>query len=313
MQELQGMNIQLRIITEDNIDQLSSMAFSDNIIRLTGEKDITATKVARNAQSKNKVIAPIMQTTPKPNPYDTDSPQYVPESPPYAPESPQAAYDPNSPQFGLYNDYGQMQGGPMYEGEPKTGKMHLDMNVSKKEPLAWGWMFDSSDYESGDIYRSLIIEDDGKSSSKWWVDDHDYQVPAEHPHGWDNGDLVKSDGSIIEDNTVIGALLADQHPGNWKRVIAKLNPGKYPEAAAQQDSTPYKPVSSPYQPTSPPYAPDSTPYQPVSPNYDPEKPPGNSLPNVSPQYVVQSPPYAPESPVEKVGGGCYCKYLHAQY
>jgi DNA-directed RNA polymerase II subunit RPB2 len=38
IQELQGMNVQLRLITEDNIDQLSSMSFSDNIIKLTGLK-----------------------------------------------------------------------------------------------------------------------------------------------------------------------------------------------------------------------------------------------------------------------------------
>ena len=212
----------------------------------------------------------------------------------------------------------------MMDGEPKTGKMHLDMNVSKKDPLAWGWMFDSSDWETGDIYRSLIIDDDGKSSSKWWVDDNDYQVPTEHPRGWDNGDLVKSDGSVIEDNTVIAALLADQHPGNWKRVIARLNPGKYPEAAVQQESPQYHPTSpdyppnspeyapySPaYAPTSPAYAPNSPAYnpnspifQPTSPDYDPRNPPVNdSLPNVSPQYIPQSPPYAPDTPPEKVGG-----------
>ena len=320
MQELQGMNIQMRIITEENIDQLSSMAFSDNIVRLTGKEDITAAQVARNAQTKNRPRPPVMQGTPKPDPFAQDSPEYRP------PESPQAAYDPYSPQAALYDEYGQLHGGPMYEGdgqrEPKTGKMHLDMNVSKKDPLAWGWMFDSSDYESGDIFRSLIIEDDGRPSSKWWVDDHDYQDPAEHPHGWDNGDLVKSDGTVIEDNAVISALLSDQHPGNWKRVIAKLNPGKYPEAVVQPESPPYAPVSPPYAPGSSPYVPQSPQYNPNSPAFVPQSPQYNpnspafkpqtpddkpnekdSLPIVSPQYGAVSPNYAPETPVDKVGGG----------
>ena len=31
MQELQAMNIQMRIITEDNINQLDTMSFSNNI------------------------------------------------------------------------------------------------------------------------------------------------------------------------------------------------------------------------------------------------------------------------------------------
>jgi len=36
IQELQTMNIQMRLITEDNIDQLTSMSFSDNAARLAG-------------------------------------------------------------------------------------------------------------------------------------------------------------------------------------------------------------------------------------------------------------------------------------
>ena len=37
MQELQAMNIQMRIITDDNIDQMTTMTFSDNIDKLTGK------------------------------------------------------------------------------------------------------------------------------------------------------------------------------------------------------------------------------------------------------------------------------------
>jgi hypothetical protein len=50
MQELQCMNIQMRIITEDNIDQLSSMINSNNLVNLLGE-NITAAKVATNTRA----------------------------------------------------------------------------------------------------------------------------------------------------------------------------------------------------------------------------------------------------------------------
>ena len=41
MQELVAMNVQMRIITEDNIEQITNMGFSDNIQKLTGQaKDI---------------------------------------------------------------------------------------------------------------------------------------------------------------------------------------------------------------------------------------------------------------------------------
>ena len=36
IQELQTMNIQMRLITEDNIDQLTSMSFSDNVLKVAG-------------------------------------------------------------------------------------------------------------------------------------------------------------------------------------------------------------------------------------------------------------------------------------
>ena len=37
IQELQVMNIQMRLITEDNIDQLTSLGFSDNIVKINKE------------------------------------------------------------------------------------------------------------------------------------------------------------------------------------------------------------------------------------------------------------------------------------
>ena len=45
IQELQVMNIQLRIITDENVDQLMSMSYSDNIIKVT-EKEL---KIVKNA------------------------------------------------------------------------------------------------------------------------------------------------------------------------------------------------------------------------------------------------------------------------
>jgi hypothetical protein len=40
VQELQTINIQIRVITDDNIDQLTSMSFSNNIIKLKGDDNV---------------------------------------------------------------------------------------------------------------------------------------------------------------------------------------------------------------------------------------------------------------------------------
>jgi len=45
MQELAAINVQMRIITEDNIQQIENMAFSNNIQKLTGDADLTAAKL----------------------------------------------------------------------------------------------------------------------------------------------------------------------------------------------------------------------------------------------------------------------------
>jgi hypothetical protein len=45
IQELQTINIQMRVITEDNIEQMSKLMYSDNIKRLTQIADITPNKV----------------------------------------------------------------------------------------------------------------------------------------------------------------------------------------------------------------------------------------------------------------------------
>jgi len=186
MQELSTINVQLRLITEDNIDQLMSMSFSDNIVKISGtdNPESVSQEIQRN-QRKELLQLPIEE--------------------------------------------------PLSSAQVGT----------RKPPMELGWQFDTSDPQTGDIYRSLIINQDGKPSARWWVDDNDYLGPFEHPLGWIDSDLVLPDGKVLPDQTVIANLISDQSPDNWNRVIEKLNPAK---------DLPYIP-SSPLNVTSnsPPY------------------------------------------------------------
>jgi hypothetical protein len=124
IQELQVMNVQMRIITEENVDQLLSMSYSDNINKLLKSDKPTAelirgtiSDIQRTLQVKPKNQAYIDETPEIPQPVnvDTSSPQYVPnspaynpDSPPYAPNSPpyaptSPAYNPESPQYAPYS------------------------------------------------------------------------------------------------------------------------------------------------------------------------------------------------------------------
>lgn len=111
MQELQTMNIQMRIITEDNIEQFEQMNFGKmKVLDGKNYQDIISVynKQISPGTPEDKPITPITPNTPPyapdasppyaPDaspPYAPGTPDYAPDaSPPYAPESP--AYAPNS-------------------------------------------------------------------------------------------------------------------------------------------------------------------------------------------------------------------------
>ena len=123
IQELQTMNVQMRLITEENIDQLESMSFSNNISKLLGKEKVSVKdlnfqnyKLIREAAGKPIPLA--KETTPKeeedlptPEPFEwdknqgivqtaiaPDSPLYSAQSPPDAPQSPQYV-PPNDPDY----------------------------------------------------------------------------------------------------------------------------------------------------------------------------------------------------------------------
>ena len=121
IQELQVMNIQMRIITDDNIDQLMNMSYSDNVNKLlkTDTQDLSKlindyknalTKQLReNQETTNREINKTREMNNRltPQSYDQntiyvpqspdESPAYAPGSPAYAPGSP--AYAPGSPAY----------------------------------------------------------------------------------------------------------------------------------------------------------------------------------------------------------------------
>ena len=111
IQELQTINVQMRLITDDNIEQLENMSFSKNIDKLLFSHDISPTEVismTRNnlatALKENKhsdtpiSISKTPSTTPIGSPaYPPGSPAYPPGSPAYPPGSP--AYPPGSPAY----------------------------------------------------------------------------------------------------------------------------------------------------------------------------------------------------------------------
>jgi len=123
IQELQVMNVQMRIITDENVDQLLSMNYSDNINKLLkSDQSITQAiseyrsnviKTLRLPQKAERI--PDTPEIPEPATIDESlSPQYVAESSPqYVPGSP--AYNPpSSPQYVAESSPQYAPGSPAY-------------------------------------------------------------------------------------------------------------------------------------------------------------------------------------------------------
>ena len=94
VQELQAINIQMRIITEDNIEQIENMSYSNNIEKVTNGKIKSSESLITSIQQLLKEKLKDRINTPDENDFTPTSPEYNPNSP-YNPESP--AYNPNSP------------------------------------------------------------------------------------------------------------------------------------------------------------------------------------------------------------------------
>jgi DNA-directed RNA polymerase II subunit RPB2 len=146
IQELQVMNVQMRIITDDNIDQLLSMSYSDNINKLLQVGNIDLKDVTKkyledmnvniykenNANMEKINVQPETPSIPKPvkltsdellEPIDLDSPPYPPgspqqyDSPQYPPRSPQQYDSPPYP-HGSPQDIVNTPGSPQQYDSP---------------------------------------------------------------------------------------------------------------------------------------------------------------------------------------------------
>ena len=119
IQELQCINVALRIITDDNIEQIENMSFSKNINLLLRKEDVTVESIVnamnitvRKANQKDKMVVPENKEKEmegfipgKSEVFQAESPAYAPGSPAYIPITPEnlsnnsSVYNPNSPAY----------------------------------------------------------------------------------------------------------------------------------------------------------------------------------------------------------------------
>ena len=143
IQELQVMNIQMHIITEENVDQMMNLSYSNNIYDLLHLKDddtmaftVNEYSVQINKKLKNTTATTSANVESEETP---SSPAYIPGSPEYAPGSP--AYMPetlplnNESGSSAYNPFSN-ESPPFATGSPAYMPETPPLNNSGYNPLS---------------------------------------------------------------------------------------------------------------------------------------------------------------------------------
>jgi DNA-directed RNA polymerase II subunit RPB2 len=262
-QELLAMNVQMRFITSDNVDELVPLVKTDNIEKLTGEK----TYMEVENTTYNKIHSENWKEKPK-----------AKEGTPKEDESPLPQTGWGMPSYDMGTDaiqpFGFEQTMPLYQS-------------GFQQP--WGGL---EQQPWGGLEQQAPLEQPMKQQEK--------PIAAFRStfKTLDKGDKV-----IFQDAEKYGFKPDDIFTVNWISYedsdasitgpdgqTIMVYPGELGDPPVELTSPPYNPISPDYGPTSPPYNPTSPPYNPTSPPYNP----------ISPDYGPTSPPYNPTSPPQGV-------------
>ena len=247
IQELMAVNIQMRIITADNIEQMENMNFSKNIESLTGITDFDELQrtIKNDLRNKNEQgpkpidndINIIMKddlgefepTTPDDSPPPDDSPQYIPGSPASerVPNSDSPPYGPDSPQY--------VPGSPASERVPNSDSPpYAGTEVDAK-------IIKNSDFKVGE--NVIYQEDTRRPKSQWTIKKVGPNFITIHRINVDGSLNIETDIKIVERNQIHrpgdivisenisgGGILPDEHTimGGAPKPRPPINNGQIP-------------------------------------------------------------------------------------
>jgi len=207
MQELMTMNITMRVITADNIDQLESMSYSKTINQLMFEgENISTTDIISRIVDKNKensMVGYIVSKTTRKR--ELSEPQD------------------NKNAILLDNQKAQEQ---MLKDIEKLGWRLEDRQLISGEGEASSSPTGEESPETAMrrykyTFASLILDENGSPTEIWdeaagGGSGSGYgKFPTEHPVGWVAKDLLYPDGTTIPDEVMSNELARNQTPNNW--------------------------------------------------------------------------------------------------
>ena len=233
IQELQAMNIQMRLITEDNIDQLTSLGFSNNIAKLTKNEDEDADiklEIGKiNRDNKDKAWKHTLLETPEGLNEPTEFPKE--ESITLEPEA---------------------LGWSYYSYDEDRGEAYKSIILNTKGDATEVWFVGENDGQLPNRYPA-----GWKTKAMVYMIDRT-PIPPNVMIESLNINQVPNNWSIAMDKV---------------QREREVSPAYDPNSPVYAPGSPaYNPNSPMYDPNSPPYAPGSPLYNPNSPIYDPNSP-----------------------------------------
>jgi len=297
IQELQVMNVQMRLITEDNIDQITSMNFSSNANKLAG---------LDNLEDVNNGLTELIRS----------STEEMRKNDIYMPYVPGREIGKTKQEAAIVPDI---------------------IEESTIDPDAFAWQQEGFDAEGNEKYVSIILDANGDPVETWSKEDNKGRIkPYRYPTTWeppkyDDGSPVNVKIVIdaLKENQVPNNLkyvlekIRMENIGYGIPYSPNFDPGTPDHIDGRATYyTPDQSTSPAYAPGSPAYAPiwnpDSPPYSAIlgremteeefistSPLYGPNSPPYRPDAPGSPAYAPGSPAYAPGSPAYAPGSPAY--------
>jgi DNA-directed RNA polymerase II subunit RPB2 len=258
MQELLVMNVQMRIITEDNIDQLPSMSYSNNVYKVIKDKKgamgvddiIERNRVAAGLKPRDRTIA--RKNALASDAVEGQQGEYEEEEeaaigsrvylPSRSEEETETITRPSSSASGVFDP----------DVNPEELIMDLDINT-KQSIRNLGWRFalkadiarqmrgngakagtagtgtaeplSVSDITSEDlVLESVIMDKNGEPTERWtisgsqWIGDY----PTRFPDGWLSEMLMYPDDTPISPSDMVNELRKSRKPLNWVLAIITL-------------------------------------------------------------------------------------------
>lgn len=207
IQELMTMNVTMRIITEDNIDQLESMSYSKTINKLmyNDGPDVTKSEVIESIIENNKANSSVGYSVSK-----------------TSRKGELASIQENTNAILLDNQKAQEQ--MLKDIENLGWRLDERVLVSELTREGEGAAAAAASPKEGEAtpgkyrytFTSLILDGNGSPTEIWDGGTEGYGTfPTTHPVGWSEKDLVYHDGTRIPDEVMANELARNQTPNNW--------------------------------------------------------------------------------------------------